>query len=163
MQSPSIKHVQGRYRPVVVGRRGRDQRAARDRDGGIGQHSAQRPAPATPHPTQPTHRIECALHTPASLLHARLAPPRRWCGWTLPSFRIEHLVSTLSLYGFTRTQIETMQIMWSLLRDNEQVPNVQKSISDQMVRIVTFISLQSDSFESFMQKRLFHQNRSDFT
>ncbi len=45
------------------------------------------------------------------------------------------IVCALLHHGFTRTQIEAMQIMWSVLRDNEQVPNVQKSLSHQMVRI----------------------------
>ena len=30
-----------------------------------------------------------------------------------------------------------MQIMWNVLRENEQVPNVQKTLSNQMVRVLT--------------------------
>ncbi len=43
-------------------------------------------------------------------------------------------VQYFSLYGVSGTQIEAMQIMWGVLRDNEQVPSMQKSLPDQMVR-----------------------------
>jgi hypothetical protein len=33
------------------------------------------------------------------------------------------------------TKVEALQIMWSVFRKNGQVPNVQKSLPDQMVSI----------------------------
>jgi hypothetical protein len=45
---------------------------------------------------------------------------------------------TSTHHGFSRTQIEeyeAVQVMWSVLRDHEQVSNVQKSLPDEMVRI----------------------------
>ena len=46
------------------------------------------------------------------------------------------IASTFSHHGFTGTQIEAMQIVWSMLGDDEQVPNMQETLPDQMVRIV---------------------------
>ncbi len=45
--------------------------------------------------------------------------------------------SSFNIYsnGFTRTQIEAMQIMWSVLWEDGQVPHLQNQIPDQMVSI----------------------------
>ena len=49
--------------------------------------------------------------------------------WSLVSTRIY-----IGYDGVTGTQIEAMQIMRSVLRDDAQVPNLQKSLPDQLVR-----------------------------
>ena len=58
--------------------------------------------------------------------------------------------------GEDGTQIKAMQIMWNVLRENEQVPNVQKSLSDQMVRI-------AHNFHIFSLRVLLLQNHPSYS
>jgi hypothetical protein len=65
----------------------------------------------------------------------RLASFKRKCA----QFKYLSIENVLWEYEFSGNQIEAMQIMWSVLRDDEHVPNVQKSSPNQMVRIYRVI------------------------